>query len=177
MMGSGGMIVMDDRTCMVDVGPLLRGLPLRRVVRQVHALPRGAREPARDAATRICDGKGEPRRTSSCSRTSAPCSRAARSAASARARPTRCCRRCATSAPSTRRTSCERQAARRACARRSSSSPSTTQCNGCTLCVKPCPTDAITGTLKQPHVIDQDEVHPVRHLRGRLQVRRDHRCE
>jgi NADH:ubiquinone oxidoreductase subunit F (NADH-binding)/(2Fe-2S) ferredoxin/NAD-dependent dihydropyrimidine dehydrogenase PreA subunit len=29
------------------------------------------------------------------------------------------------------------------------------QCNGCTLCVKPCPTDAITGKKKELHVIDQ----------------------
>jgi NADH:ubiquinone oxidoreductase subunit F (NADH-binding) len=29
------------------------------------------------------------------------------------------------------------------------------KCNGCTQCVKPCPTAAITGTLKEAHVIDQ----------------------
>ncbi|MBI5480943.1 MAG: 4Fe-4S binding protein [Deltaproteobacteria bacterium] len=29
------------------------------------------------------------------------------------------------------------------------------RCNGCTLCVKPCPTDAITGAKKEPHVIEQ----------------------
>jgi NADH:ubiquinone oxidoreductase subunit F (NADH-binding)/(2Fe-2S) ferredoxin/NAD-dependent dihydropyrimidine dehydrogenase PreA subunit len=30
-------------------------------------------------------------------------------------------------------------------------------CNGCTLCVKPCPTDAISGRKKELHVIDQDK--------------------
>jgi NADP-reducing hydrogenase subunit HndC len=31
------------------------------------------------------------------------------------------------------------------------------KCNGCTLCVKPCPTDAIRGELKKTHVIEQDK--------------------
>ncbi len=31
------------------------------------------------------------------------------------------------------------------------------KCIGCTLCAKKCPADAITGTLKQPHVIDTDK--------------------
>ena len=30
-------------------------------------------------------------------------------------------------------------------------------CTGCRLCVKPCPTQAITGEKKQLHVIDQDK--------------------
>ncbi len=30
-------------------------------------------------------------------------------------------------------------------------------CTGCMACVKPCPTDAITGTKKELHVIDQDK--------------------
>ena len=29
------------------------------------------------------------------------------------------------------------------------------KCKGCTLCKKVCPTDAITGALKEPHVIDK----------------------
>ena len=31
------------------------------------------------------------------------------------------------------------------------------QCKGCTLCARVCPNDAITGTVKNPHVIDQDK--------------------
>jgi NADH:ubiquinone oxidoreductase subunit F (NADH-binding) len=39
IMGSGGMIVMDDHTCMVDIA-LLSGFSRRRIVRQVLPLPR-----------------------------------------------------------------------------------------------------------------------------------------
>ena len=28
------------------------------------------------------------------------------------------------------------------------------KCKGCTLCARACPADAISGTVKQPHVID-----------------------
>ena len=31
------------------------------------------------------------------------------------------------------------------------------KCKGCTLCARQCPAKAITGTVKQPHVIDQEK--------------------
>jgi len=31
------------------------------------------------------------------------------------------------------------------------------KCRGCTMCARSCPADAITGTVKQPHVIDVDK--------------------
>ncbi|MCL1849486.1 MAG: NADH-quinone oxidoreductase subunit NuoF [Clostridiales bacterium] len=31
------------------------------------------------------------------------------------------------------------------------------KCKGCTLCARNCPTEAISGTVKEPHVIDQDK--------------------
>ena len=41
MMGSGGMIVMDEDTCMVDVARYFMNFLTRGVVRQVHPLPGG----------------------------------------------------------------------------------------------------------------------------------------
>jgi len=39
IMGSGGMIVMDDQTCMVDMARFFSGFHSGRILRQVHALP------------------------------------------------------------------------------------------------------------------------------------------
>ena len=33
----------------------------------------------------------------------------------------------------------------------------TDACKGCTLCARNCPADAITGTVKNPHVIDHSK--------------------
>jgi NADH:ubiquinone oxidoreductase subunit F (NADH-binding) len=56
MMGSGGMIVMDDRTCMVEVARYFLS-SWSRSPRQVHALPRGAAPDAVDAR----GARGRPR--------------------------------------------------------------------------------------------------------------------
>ena len=48
IMGSGGMVVMDEDTCMVDMATLLPRLHPGRIVRQVHALPRGHEADAGD---------------------------------------------------------------------------------------------------------------------------------
>ncbi len=46
-------------------------------------------------------------------------------------------------------------------------------CKGCGVCKKNCPVEAITGDLKEPHTIDPEQVHQVRHLCQPLPVRRD----
>ena len=55
MMGSGGLIVMDEDTCMVDIAKFYPGIHRRRVLRQVHALPH--RHPA---AAAICWRRSPP---------------------------------------------------------------------------------------------------------------------
>ena len=47
IMGSGGMIVMDETSCMVDVAKYLHGILHERILRQVHSVPRGDAADAR----------------------------------------------------------------------------------------------------------------------------------
>ena len=42
-MGSGGMVVMDETTCMVDLARYFLHFIAERIVRQVRAVPRSAR--------------------------------------------------------------------------------------------------------------------------------------
>ena len=46
-------------------------------------------------------------------------------------------------------------------------------CKGCTLCARHCPVGAISGKVKEKHVIDQDLVYQVRQVLRHMQVRRD----
>ena len=116
MMGSGGMIVMDEHTCMVDVARYF-----------LHFLTEescGKCTPCREGLTLlheilgdITEGRGT-RETIALVEELAETVRGDLALRPGHQRaPTRCSRRCATSATSTRRTS-TRSAARRACARR-----------------------------------------------------------
>ena len=49
MMGSGGLIVMDEDTCMVDIAKFFLEFTVDEILRQVHALPCGHPAPAGDA--------------------------------------------------------------------------------------------------------------------------------
>ena len=59
MMGSGGMIVMDEKTCMVDVARYFPGLHQVRIVRQVHSPAGKARARCTRFSPGITTGKGE----------------------------------------------------------------------------------------------------------------------
>ena len=121
MMGSGGMVVMDESACMVDVAKYFLRVPPGRVVRQVRALPPRHRPHARDPH-RHHRGPGPHGATRHAQRPGLDHVGRARSARWARPRPTRCSPPCATSPTSTRptsRTSVARPAsARRWCATR-----------------------------------------------------------
>ena len=60
MMGSGGMIVMDNRTCMVDIARYFLDFLKGRIVRQMHALPRGHQAACWISLRASPQGKGEP---------------------------------------------------------------------------------------------------------------------
>ena len=115
IMGSGGMVVMDEDNCMVDVARYFIEFTRSESLRQVRALPRG---PPQGAAhpRRLHARHGHARRPRWRSTSSAAWSATCRSAAWARARPTRCSPACATTATSSRTTSWP-SAAGPACAR------------------------------------------------------------
>ncbi len=154
MMGSGGLIVMDDRTCMVDVAryfmDFLRDescgkcLPCREGTNRMYEL-----------LTRICEGRATEsdldlleelaqvvKETSLCglgqtaSNPVLTTLRYFRSEYEAHVR--------------------ERRCPAGVCKALIHYVITPDRCTGCLACVSPCPSQAITGQLKQPHVIDQN---------------------
>ena len=69
IMGSGGLIVMDDTSCMVDVARYFMEFCMDESLRQVHSLPRGHGADARHSGPHH-QGRGRPRPTSNCSSSS-----------------------------------------------------------------------------------------------------------
>ena len=147
MVGSGGLVAMNQQTCMVSIARFFmeftqsescgKCVLCREGTRQMLALLDDIIEGRADAANA---GAAREARRARC--------RKARSAAWARPRPTRCSRRCAISAPSTTRT-CSTSAARPASARPwPSPSIDAAICKGCTACAQKCPVGAISGEKK-----------------------------
>ncbi len=175
MMGSGGMVVMDERTCMVDVAKFFmefirnescgKCTPCREGTTRMHEIlvdshraPRGRRGAAARALPRRAPPGGARRDRS----------RRPRSAASASRRPTRCSARCASSATSTRRTSW-RTAARPACARVCAPTTSTPSlCTGCALCRKKLPERGHRRRAQVRPLHHRRPLHRLRRLRRRL---------
>ena len=67
MVGSGGMVVVDDQTCMVDMARFFLALHSERVLRQVRALPARAPSACSTSSTASSPAR-DARATSSCSR-------------------------------------------------------------------------------------------------------------
>jgi len=153
MMGSGGLIVMDDRTCMVDVAryfmDFLRDescgkcLPCREGTNRMYEL-----------LTRICEGRATEsdldlleelaqvvKETSLCG--------LGQTASNPVLTTLRYFR------PEYEAHVRERRCPAGVCKALIHYVIAADRCTGCLACVSPCPSQAITGQLKQPHVIDQ----------------------
>ncbi len=154
MMGSGGLIVMDDRTCMVDVARYFisflmdescgKCTPCREGLVAVH-----------EVLTRITEGKGRREDLDLLEDLGAAMKEGSLCGLGQSA---------VNPVLSTLRYFREEYEAHindgrcpaGACKALIRYTIDTETCNGCGACVKPCPTAAITGKLKQVHIIDQE---------------------
>jgi NADH-quinone oxidoreductase subunit F len=154
MMGSGGMIVMDEDTCMVDVAKYFTGfltdescgkcVPCREGLRQMHRL-----------LTKICDGEGKPGDVETLESLSELAGEASLCALGK-------------SAPSPFLSTLkyfraeydahvvEKRCPALACKGLVSYYIDPEACMACLICLRNCPSKAIAGGKKQIHVIDQD---------------------
>lgn len=155
MMGSGGMIVMDEDTCMVDVARYFTGfltdescgkcVPCREGLRQMHRL-----------LTKICEGEAEPGDLEKLEDLSDVLSEASLCALGK-------------SAPSPFLSTLryfreeyrahieEKRCPALACKALVKYVIDPEKCKACMICLRKCPSEAILGGKKQIHVIDQDK--------------------
>ncbi|MHB8896412.1 MAG: NADH-ubiquinone oxidoreductase-F iron-sulfur binding region domain-containing protein [Candidatus Geothermincolia bacterium] len=155
MMGSGGMIVMDEDTCMVDVARYFTGfltdescgkcVPCREGLRQMHRL-----------LTKICEGEGKPGDLETLEALSELAGEASLCALGK-------------SAPSPFLSTLryfraeyeahvvEKRCPAFACKELVSYYIDPDACKACLICLRNCPSKAIEGGRKQLHVIDQDK--------------------
>lgn len=155
MMGSGGMIIMDERTCMVDVARYFTNflkdescgkcVPCRNGLMQLHTM-----------LSEICDGKGKKEDIEFFEELAFWISKAS------------LCQLGAT-APNPVLTTLryfkdeyiahivDKKCPARVCKALIKYSIDPEKCTGCELCKKRCPQEAISGEKKGPHEIDQDK--------------------
>ena len=155
MMGSGGMIVMDDRTCMVDVARYFVDFLCEESCGKCTPCREGLTT-LRGILTRICEGKGQESDLSLLEDLGAVLSDGSLCGLGQTA---------ANPVLSTLRYfRAEYEAHIRdhkcpagVCKALVKYTIDAEKCTGCTLCAKPCPTDAIRGELKKLHAIEQDK--------------------
>lgn len=155
MMGSGGLIVMDDRTCMVDVAKYFvdflmdescgKCTPCREGLSGLHEI-----------LTRITEGKGKPEDLElledfGAAMTDGSLCGLGQTAANPVLSTLRYFRE------EYEAHIAEKRCPAGVCKSLITYTIDADACTGCMRCLKPCPTDAISGERKKPHVIDQDK--------------------
>ncbi len=155
MMGSGGMIVMDEDTCMVDVARYFSEFNLGESCGKCTSCREGTARML-EILDDICDGKGE---MSSLELLEELCEYV---------KDTSLCGLGKT-APNPVLTTLKyfrneydahilrKECSARVCKALITYEIDKDNCTGCTLCAKKCPVEAITGEVKSPHTIDKDK--------------------
>jgi len=153
MMGSGGMIVMDDRTCMVDVAKYFLGflleescgkcVPCREGIFQLHQLLR-----------KICEGEGEAGDLVKIERLAEDV-QVGSLCGLGKSAPNPVLSTLRNFREEYRTHIDEKRCPAGVCRKITTFWIDPEKCTGCMLCKKACPTAAISGTKKKPHVIDE----------------------
>jgi NADH-quinone oxidoreductase subunit F len=152
MMGSGGMIVMDDHTCMVDVARYFVKFLLDESCGKCVPCREGNRRML-EILQRICDGQGQQSDIELLERLSLAMFRGSLCALGQTA-PNPVLSTLRYFRPEYEAHIEEHRCPGAVC-RALITYTINAECNGCTLCARVCPQGAISGEKKKPHVIDQ----------------------
>ncbi|MFO8070742.1 MAG: NADH-ubiquinone oxidoreductase-F iron-sulfur binding region domain-containing protein [Polyangia bacterium] len=155
MMGSGGMIVMDDRTCMVDVARYFLGflleescgkcVPCREGIHQLHRM-----------LTAICDGEGRPGDLEKIERLAEDVA-VGSLCGLGKSAPNPVLSTLHNFREEYEQHIEHKRCPAGVCRKITHFVIDEEKCTGCMLCIKACPVGAISGEKKQAHVIDEQK--------------------
>lgn len=154
MMGSGGLVVMDDETCMVDIARFFMDFTQDESCGKCNPCRIGTRR-ILEILTRICEGKGEPgdiERLQDLSNNI----RATSLCGLGQGAPTPVLSTLRFFRHEYEAHINEKRCPAKVCRALINYDIIPEVCTGCTVCARNCPVNAISGERRQPHVIDPD---------------------
>ena len=155
IMGSGGMVIVDDSTCMVDLAKYFLTFTQMESCGKCTPCRIGTKRML-EILTRICEGKGEPEDIERLEKLAVDIKDGSLCALGG-------------TAPNPVLTTLryfkdeyeahifDKRCPAGLCSELVTFHIDPEKCNGCTVCARNCPTGAITGEKKEPHVIDQEK--------------------
>ncbi len=154
MMGSGGLVVMDEDTCMVDIARFFMEFTQDESCGKCVPCRIGTRR-ILEILTRICEGKGEP---ADLDRLDELCTyiRSASLCGLGQGAPTPVISTLRFFRHEYEAHIYEKRCPAKVCKALIRYDIKPDVCTGCTVCARNCPTNAITGERRKPHVIDPD---------------------
>ena len=155
MMGSGGMIVMDEDNCMVDIARFFLDFTVSESCGKCTPCRIGTRRML-EILERICDGKGEDGDIERLEALAASISKSALCALGQTA-PNPVLSTLKQFRSEYEAHIYEKRCPAGVCTNLLQYSIDPEKCKGCTACARKCPVGAISGKVKEPHVIDQSK--------------------